>query len=157
MIYDGSHLYQHRHIPHLIRAERMYFVTFCTRDRFSLSAGSRDEVLASCVHDHQTLCWIDSFVVMPDHVHLLVAPYETCALEHVVGRIKSASSYRINRLLERSGPLWQRDSFDHIVRHEESLAEKRDYIANNPVRAGLVKDWREYRWFWRSADHVGAG
>lgn len=97
---------------------------------------------------------MDSVVVMPDHVHLLVAPYDAYTLDRVIGRIKSASSYRINRMLERTGPLWQRDSFDHIIRHDESLYEKRDYIANNPVRAGLVSDWREYKWFWRSSDLV---
>jgi REP element-mobilizing transposase RayT len=130
----------------------MYFVTFCTRDRLFLPSAARDEVFVSCIHDHHVFCWMDRFVVMPDHVHLIVAPYENSTLDLVIGRIKSASSYRINRLLKRSGALWQRDSFDHLIRHDESLTEKREYIANNPVRAGLVKDWRDYKWFWRGCD-----
>jgi REP element-mobilizing transposase RayT len=152
VIYADTHFYQHRHVPHLIKEGRTFFVTFCTHERVSLPAEARDKALASSIHDHQVLCWVDSVVVMPDHVHLIVAPYENSTLDRVIGRIKSASSYRINRLLGRKGRLWQRDSFDHLIRHDESLHEKREYIANNPVRAGLVNDWREYKWFWRACD-----
>ena len=152
VIYADTHFYQHRHIPHLIKLGRTFYVTFCTRNRFTLPPEARDEVLASCIHDHQSLCWVDCFVVMPDHAHIIVMPYENVTLDRVIGRIKSASSYRINRLLGRRGTLWQRDSFDHLIRHDESLHEKREYIANNPVRTGLVNDWRDYKWFWRSCD-----
>ena len=51
----------------------------------------------------------------------------------------------------RSGSLWQRESFDHILRRDEDLIEKAEYIANNPVRAGLVARPEEYRWLWISA------
>jgi len=155
VIYADTHVYQHRHLPHLIKAGRTYFITFCTRERFCLPDKARDEAFVSYVHDHETLCWIDSFVVMPDHVHIIVAPYERSTLDQILRRIKSGSAYRINRLLGRRGSLWQRDSFDHLIRHDESLHEKREYIANNPVRAGLVSDWREYKWFWRSSDTQG--
>ncbi len=154
VIYADTHFYQHRHIPHLTKAGRTYLVTFCTRKRSSLPPEARDEVLAACIRLHDSICWLDSLVVMPDHVHLIVAPSEGFTLDCVVGRMKGASSFRVNGLLRRRGALWQRDSFDHLIRHDESLQKKREYIANNPVRAGLVADWREYKWFWRSCDAV---
>jgi REP element-mobilizing transposase RayT len=150
VIYADTHLYRHRHLPHLIKGGRTYYVTFCTRHRFFLTPEARDAVLASCIHDHKTLGWVDCCVVMPDHLHFIVAPFESCSLHRIIGRIKSASAYHVNRLTERRGRLWQREAFDHLIRRDESLYEKRDYIANNPVRAALVTDWRDYKWFWRS-------
>ena len=43
------------------------------------------------------------------------------------------------------GQLWQRGYFDHIVRREEKLGQVAEYILNNPVRAGLVRDWAQYQ------------
>jgi REP element-mobilizing transposase RayT len=91
---------------------------------------------------------MDCVVVMPDHVHLITTPYDDVALCHLLDRIKGASVHLINRLLRRSGKLWQRDSFDRILRSDESLYAKREYIFNNPVRAGLVTRWQDYRWIW---------
>jgi REP element-mobilizing transposase RayT len=153
VIYGDTHFYQHRHLPHLVKAGKTFFVTFCTRNRLCLTAEARDFVLASCIHDHERLCWIHCVAVMPDHVHLITTPFERTTLDAVIRRIKSASAFRVNRLLGRTGALWQRDSFDHQIRSDESLSAKCEYIANNPVRAGLVSDWREYKWFWS----VGAG
>jgi len=84
---------------------------------------------------------------MPDHAHLIVMPFEE-TIETVLGRMKGGSSYFVNRLLHRAGTLWQRESFDRMVRSEENLAKKREYVLNNPVRAGLVKRWEDYPWNW---------
>jgi putative transposase len=104
-------------------------------------------ILGSCVHDHQDLAWIDCVVVMPDHVHMIATPFEI-SLAMLLDRIKGASVHRVNRLLGRSGSLWQRESFDRMIRSAEKLAQKRAYIFNNPVRAGLVKRWEDYPWIW---------
>ncbi len=58
---------------------------------------------------------------------------------------------KINVLLGRSGAIWQEEFFDHVLRSNDSLAEKVDYICQNPVRAGLVKVEGEYRWLRRDA------
>jgi putative transposase len=65
--------------------------------------------------------------------------------------IKGVSARRINVLLGRSGPVWQEEFFDHVLRSNDSLAEKIDYICQNPVRAGLVEIEGDYRWLWRGA------
>ena len=62
--------------------------------------------------------------------------------------IKGTSARDINKLRGVSGPVWQDESFDHVLRSEESLHEKIEYIRMNPVRKGLVQRPEEYRWLW---------
>jgi hypothetical protein len=50
--------------------------------------------------------------------------------------------------MERSGPVWQDESFDHVLRSDESLKQKLEYIRQNPVRQGLVKKSEDYKWLW---------
>jgi hypothetical protein len=71
-------------------------------------------------------------------------------LSRVMARIKGASVHRINRALIRTGKLWQRESFDHILRSNEKLEQVREYICMNPVKAGLASRPDEYPWLWRS-------
>jgi len=145
----GVDTYEYRRrLPHLIPRDAVYAVAFATKKRERLPPGASTLVLRSCVHDHGTHCWIDAVVVMPDHVHLIFMSFGHMAPEAVIARMKGASSYFVNRLLGRRGPLWHEESFDRIVRSDDKLYAKRDYLFNNPVRAGLVATWEEYPWVW---------
>jgi putative transposase len=79
------------------------------------------------------------YVVMPNHVHAIVRPLMpgTLPLESVLMRWKGGASVEINRKLQRSGPLWQQESFDRIIRDEEHLWRAIQYIGRNPRNAGL--------------------
>jgi REP element-mobilizing transposase RayT len=86
-------------------------------------------------------------------VHLLLTPLRDAdgnrySLVEILQGIKSASAHRLNRALRRSGPVWQEESFDHVLRSEESFAEKLEYIRQNPVRRGLVARPEDYQWLW---------
>lgn len=88
---------------------------------------------------------------MPEHVHLLLTPLrdvtgDVFCLRDILKGIKGASAHRVNHLLGCSGPVWQEESFDHVVRSCESLQQKIEYIRQNPVRRGLVKTPEEYPW-----------
>jgi len=91
---------------------------------------------------------------MPDHVHLILTPLvdierrEVVSLTEIMKAIKGASGHFVNRRLRQRGAIWQEESFDHVLRSSESLDQKIDYVLNNPVRRGIVTDWREYRWLW---------
>ncbi len=90
---------------------------------------------------------------MPDQVHLLLTPLSEQAgwpygLPAILKLIKGASARSVNKLFGANGPVWQEESFDHVLRSQESLAEKLEYIRQNPVRRGLVKRPEEYRWLW---------
>jgi hypothetical protein len=59
-------------------------------------------------------------------------------------RIKSVSAHEIGR------QVWQREYFDRVMRSDEDVRKKCEYICQNPVRARLVRSVEEYRWIWRS-------
>src|SRR5204863_3674560 len=63
-------------------------------------------------------------------------------------------SFPTRRSSDLAGQIWQHESFDHVLRREESIEAKVQYICENPVRAGLVKHPHEYRWLWRSEEHT---
>jgi REP element-mobilizing transposase RayT len=111
-------------------------------------------VLAHCIHDHGSLFRLHAAVVMPDHVHLVLTPLvdETGApipLSKIMNRIKGASAHSVNRVLRRTGHVWQDESFDHVLRSYESARAKAEYVCENPVRAQLVEHEDDYRWLWR--------
>ena len=84
-----------------------------------------------------------AYCFMPDHVHFLVsAKDDDCDLIKFITHFKQKTGYEFK---ERHGiNLWQRSFYDHILRKEESVIDKAKYIFNNPVRKGLVKDFKEY-------------
>ena len=82
---------------------------------------------------------LDQWVIMPNHVHVLVTPSEGFALEEILQGWKSFTAHAINRLLSRHGQLWQRESFDHIVRSSAYLERFRKYIRDNPAKAGRFR------------------
>jgi len=62
--------------------------------------------------------------------------------------VKGASAHLINKNLSRRGPVWQQESFDHVLRSSETLDAKIQYVLENPVRRGLAANSAEYRWLW---------
>src|SRR3954467_4752786 len=111
MIGPDTYVYRRR-LPHLQRDYKTYFVTFCTKSRRMLDPQHRDIVLRECVSAHSNACWLHCAIVMPDHVHLLVTMGPNESLAAWLQPIKGRSARLINMALHRSGPLWQRESFD---------------------------------------------
>jgi putative transposase len=106
-----------------------------------------DMVVEAIQYNAETLRHYDlhSFVVMPNHVHLLVTP--KIELPKVTKSLKGITAKRANALLSLSGsPFWQDESYDHLVRNDREFEKIRRYIEENPVRAGLVSEASEYRW-----------
>lgn len=80
---------------------------------------------------------LGDFVVMPNHLHVLVTPAPDHELSEIVRSWKTFTARQINGLLGRSGAFWQAETYDHIVRSEEQLAHYCRYIAENPLKAKL--------------------
>lgn len=94
------------------------------------------------------LCEIFAWVIMPNHVHILLRPRKP--LREVTRAIKSNSARLANQILDRAGgPFWQNESFDHWVRSAFEFEKIARYIENNPVKAGLVE--RPEDWPWSTA------
>jgi putative transposase len=88
---------------------------------------------------------LQAFVVMANHVHLLLEP--SIPVRRITDSLKGVSAKAANRILGRSGQrFWQAESFDHWVRNEGELNRIRAYIENNPVIARLVSKPEDWRW-----------
>lgn len=142
-------------LPHYDYASAgAYFVTICTEERICLLGNIRDstmrmnqfgEVVETCwreLPNHYPHVKLDSFVVMPNHVHGIIMleptanlPGKRSAIPEIVRAFKSFSTRRINMLRNASGQsVWQHGYYEHVVRNEISLAEIREYIAGNPAQ-----------------------
>ena len=77
------------------------------------------------------------FVVMPNHMHLLVVFPDDDSMLKQCEEWKRFTGRRINQRTGNSGRFWQQDGFDHLVRSEAQFLHFRRYIANNPLKAGL--------------------
>ena len=89
-------------------------------------------------HFHGQRYCLFAWCVMPNHVHVLFSPLREHTLEAILHSWKSYSAHQANALLARTGPFWQREYFDHLVRNQSSLQKITQYIRDNPQRAGLL-------------------
>lgn len=146
--------YQYRrNLPHLQKDNRAHFVTFTTYKRWVLPARARDIVLDCCLHLNGAKIRLHAAVVMPEHVHIIfsalykaeVGPF---SFAEILNPIKGYSAHQINKLLKKTGKVWLDESMDHVLRSQEKLEAKIEYLRQNPVRRGLVKDPSQYRWLW---------
>jgi REP element-mobilizing transposase RayT len=89
---------------------------------------------------------LHAWVVMPNHVHVVVWPHPGHTLSEILHSWKSYTSKEANKLLHRDGPnFWQAESFDHWVRDDAERARLVSYVENNPVKARLCprpEDWK---------------
>ena len=108
----------------------------------------REEVIASLQHDDGKSYELGDWVIMPNHVHVLLKPLIVLPVSKLLGPSKGASARRINLRLGQGGTLWMDESFDHIVRGMDSLIKFQRYIAENPTKAGLKPDEFSYEQRW---------
>jgi type I restriction enzyme R subunit len=87
------------------------------------------------------------FVVMPNHVHLLASFATEETMKTQCASWLHYTAVRINRALGQQGKFWQQEPFDHLVRSPTQYDYLRDYIARNPVKAGLKSNEFYYRRF----------
>jgi REP element-mobilizing transposase RayT len=88
---------------------------------------------------------LDAFVVMANHIHVLVSP--RVPVPRLLQSVKGYTAREANRVLGRTGePFWQSESYDHWVRDEAEFERVRAYVEHNPVRAGVVARAEEFRW-----------
>lgn len=86
--------------------------------------------------------FLDAYVIMPNHVHLLVAIVKPDTPTTILHSRKSYTAHEANKRLNRKGTVWQDESFDHIVRSVDQLEYFRTYIRENPTKARIHKGFR---------------
>ena len=122
----------------------VYFVTFCTHRRRPVLATERTHLafvqFAQRAVDFNVA--VGRYVIMPDHVHLFVCGHIVFELGRWIAGLKQAIS-RANDWSKSGGQTWQEGFFEHVLRSDESMSEKWNYVVLNPVRARLVKEPEE--------------
>jgi REP element-mobilizing transposase RayT len=87
---------------------------------------------------------INGFVIMPTHCHFIVVSQNN-DLSEIMHDMKGITAFRVLDCNLIDGKLWQRGFYDHVIRNRKDLIEKLNYIHQNPIRAGLVKDISDYK------------
>ncbi|MEK7725062.1 MAG: transposase [Acidobacteriota bacterium] len=132
----------------------------------------KDEMVAQIIADSLKyrdgkVYHLKAFCIMSNHVHVVFKPLldekslkevegssplkfvsSEPALAEIMQSLKGYTAHEANKILNRSGKFWEEESYDHEVRNEEELSRIVKYVLNNPVKAGLVKDWRDWKWNW---------
>lgn len=137
---------------------------FVYKERTSIA-----QIVADSLHDRDGKVYrLDAYSIMSNHVHAVFAPFlsdrdlreillpeglrfvsRTPPLDVIMKSLKGYTAWECNRVLQRKGTFWQAESYDHIVRDAGEFQRVVNYVLNNPVKAGLVKDWRDWKWNYR--------
>jgi len=109
--------------------------------------------LKKVIHAHDKVMYkLYCYCIMPNHVHVLLEPLTIensfTPLSKIMQTIKGSSSYNINKLRNASGSIWQKESYDHVVRSDDEFKRIIGYILNNPVKSGLVDNWHDWKHNW---------
>jgi putative transposase len=126
-------------------SQRTFFITTVTWQRLPIfRVESRARLLIEVLLEYrdQEKYLLHEFVVMPDHIHVLLTPADEISVERAVQFIKGGYSYRL-RKVERI-QVWQESFTNHRIRDAEDYERHRDYVRRNPVRARLVRDAAAY-------------
>ena len=120
-----------------------------------------DERVASQVAEalhyrHGKVYRLDAFTIMANHVHTVIKPLpadnggdEYHSLAAIMQSLKGYTAFKANRLLGREGELWAHESYDHWIRDDVEWQRTVAYVLNNPLRAGYVERWQDWKWSYR--------
>jgi REP element-mobilizing transposase RayT len=143
-----------RHLPHWTLKGATYFVTFRTAQG-DLSIEEQKLVLKHIIEGNGEFYTLIAAIVMPDHVHLLLTPKEEYNLSRIIRGIKGASARQLNLKMGTSGSIWQDESFDRIIRDQNELNEKMNYMLNNPVKRALTESpWGYHGWYFNGETNI---
>ena len=123
------------------------------------NAKMRDIVSESLSSLNDEQYQLDAYVIMPNHVHFIIRPLHGYELTKILQTLKRISSFKINKILQKQGALWQGESYDRIIRDSQHLWRCLQYIGGNPGKAKLQKNeftrwinpaWPPLGWIYRN-------
>ena len=142
-------LFYRRRLPHWHAENAVYFVTWrIAEGQPELDSIERDQVASALKWFDQNRYNLIAFVVMNDHVHVLLSCLNDNSLEQIVHSWKSFTANQLQRTNRRKGRLWQDEYFDRIIRDEREFKDKLTYVMNNPTKRW--PDLNNYPWVWLS-------
>ncbi|MCC7478253.1 transposase [bacterium] len=132
-------------LPHWRLKGATYYLTWrLHKTQSPMTPAERDRVASALEFFNKERYWMLAYVVMDDHVHLVFSLMGSETVQKQVQSWKTFSSKDICRYSDRTAPFWQPDYYDRIIRSENDLIEKIEYVLSNPERRwpGI----RDYRW-----------
>jgi len=163
-----------RALPHLEKTGGSYFVTICLKGverRFILPNGLDADAIGraseprtqrrsltlsenwigeliegALLHFQGERYLLSAWCVMPDHLHAVLTPLGEWTLAKIMHGWKSFTAHGVNSRLGREGSVWQRETFDHLIRSADDFARFVRYVEHNPVEAGLCDHPGEWPW-----------
>ncbi len=166
---------------HVEAGNTIYFLTFHAQPGLMFSPEERKIILASCRWGHPERWILFGAIVMPDHVHLLLRPQPIppratqdesssrgandfirahveprwISIGEIVKGIKGVTARQINRLRQRQGgSVWMTDYYERSVRDREDFQVKLQYMAKNPVKAGLAQSAETWDAWWMNEEAI---
>lgn len=136
-----------RNLPHWRMAGATYFITFRVAEG-ELTPAERQLIFDHLLAGNGRFYDLAGFVIMPDHVHGVLAPRQGYELDRITKGVKGVTARLVNEVRGRRGSLWQDESWDRIVRDQKELDEKLEYMRDNPAKRELVADPWDYPWLW---------
>jgi len=159
-------------LKHFDHDGRARFITFCIHRQIPILTNDPfRQIVVDSIDDlrRQEGFRLLAYVIMPEHIHLVLIPGENTEIGPLVGEIKRISALRIHEILldknshllnkfvvqrDRHSPfaLWQRRCHDHNCRTDDAVWSRVEYCHFNPVTRGLVRNpedwvWSSYRWY----------
>lgn len=116
------------------------------------------EIVVNSIRYHDDK-WFEllAYCIMPNHAHVVLTPLSKSedadySLTQITHNIKRNSAKQANTVLGQSGIFWQHESYDHFARDEAELQRIIKYVLLNPVKAGLVEHWQDWKWSYSKFD-----
>jgi len=129
---------------------QLYFITSVIENRAPIFINENYAQILLRVLDQYSKKFsigIIAFVVLPDHMHLLISPKtKRYSISDFMKSVKGKSAIEINKITGRKGRLWQHQFLDHVVRSKEDYRLHIEYTPYNPIKHGLCDKPEDFRW-----------
>jgi len=134
-----------------------YLDSSCAMNDWLMNVRIRDEVVSAINYYHLVHYKIIDYCMMPNHVHLIINTFgfDPIPLGNFLGSIKRHSARKANKILGRLGKFWPGESYDHLIRSRNELAETIDYVIHNPVKAVFVRNWEDWDGTYLNEKYLG--
>jgi len=139
-------------VAQIARRVRQAGVYFATTDTWERRALFINTALANIAVGQIVSCRdrgfykLHAFVLMPEHLHILISPSEETTIEKAMQMIKGGSAHQIGLERPQQFPIWHRGFHDRWIRDAEQFWKAKSYIEQNPVKARLVEEAQQYEW-----------
>jgi REP element-mobilizing transposase RayT len=142
-------------LPHWQYADSFYFITWrLQKNQKDLNENERQLIVDTLMFFDNNRYSLLSYVVMNDHVHVLLRPHSSWTLPKILHSWKSYTANRLQREFKRKGSIWQEEYFDTIIRNDKQFYATVKYILSNPWKRWGVEG---YKWRWYKKNPFGEG